>query len=112
LHITLFSFIVYSHLVHCLIYMLDLDLVVVARHYTTHASKKINVYLSFLLQSYSFSITTVNGFETFLVSLNARSSHERSTGVDFVLSCVDNYGARMVVNQVICQYKEINYCIF
>nr|CAB3446665.1 unnamed protein product [Digitaria exilis] len=50
-------------------------------------------------QSYSLNITTVKGFETFLASLKARSSHGRSTGVDLVLSCVDNYEARMVVNQ-------------
>ncbi|KAL6899092.1 hypothetical protein ACP4OV_005750 [Aristida adscensionis] len=52
-----------------------------------------------VLESYSLNITTVMGFETFLASLKARSSHGRSTGVDLVLSCVDNYEARMVVNQ-------------
>lgn len=52
-----------------------------------------------VLESYSLNITTVKGFETFLASLKAQSSHERSTGVDLVLSCVDNYEARMVVNQ-------------
>ncbi|KAF8686230.1 hypothetical protein HU200_043612 [Digitaria exilis] len=52
-----------------------------------------------VLESYSLNITTVKGFETFLASLKARSSHGRSTGVDLVLSCVDNYEARMVVNQ-------------
>uniref|UniRef100_A0A0E0K056 Ubiquitin-like modifier-activating enzyme 5 n=1 Tax=Oryza punctata TaxID=4537 RepID=A0A0E0K056_ORYPU len=51
------------------------------------------------LESYSLNITTVNGFETFLGSLKARSSDGRNTGVDLVLSCVDNYEARMVVNQ-------------
>jgi ubiquitin-like modifier-activating enzyme 5 len=52
------------------------------------------------LESYSLNITTVKGFETFLGSLKARSSDGRNTGVDLVLSCVDNYEARMVVNQV------------
>ncbi|XP_051208721.1 ubiquitin-like modifier-activating enzyme 5 [Lolium perenne] len=59
-----------------------------------------------VLESYSLNITTVKGFETFLGSLKARSSHGRSTGVDLVLSCVDNYEARMVVNQAcneLCQ---------
>ncbi|EEE57054.1 hypothetical protein OsJ_06853 [Oryza sativa Japonica Group] len=51
------------------------------------------------LESYSLNITTVKGFETFLGSLKARSSDGRNTGVDLVLSCVDNYEARMVVNQ-------------
>lgn len=70
--------------------------------------KKTGIDVSFVLQSYSLNITTVNGFETFLASLKARSTHERSTGVDLVLSCVDNYEARMVVNQVICQRININ----
>ncbi|XP_066327571.1 ubiquitin-like modifier-activating enzyme 5 isoform X1 [Miscanthus floridulus] len=52
-----------------------------------------------VLESYSLNITTVKGFETFLASLKAWSSDECSTGVDLVLSCVDNYEARMVVNQ-------------
>uniref|UniRef100_A0A0D9VG94 Ubiquitin-like modifier-activating enzyme 5 n=1 Tax=Leersia perrieri TaxID=77586 RepID=A0A0D9VG94_9ORYZ len=51
------------------------------------------------LESYSLNITTVKGFETFLGSLKARSSDGHNTGVDLVLSCVDNYEARMVVNQ-------------
>lgn len=58
------------------------------------------------MQSYSLNITTVKGFDTFLASLKARSSHERSTGVDLVLSCVDNYEARMVVNQVILPHTS------
>uniref|UniRef100_A0A0D9VG95 Ubiquitin-like modifier-activating enzyme 5 n=1 Tax=Leersia perrieri TaxID=77586 RepID=A0A0D9VG95_9ORYZ len=53
------------------------------------------------LESYSLNITTVKGFETFLGSLKARSSDGHNTGVDLVLSCVDNYEARMVVNQVV-----------
>lgn len=61
---------------------------------------KPTLYLFFFLQSYSLNITTVKGFETFLGSLKARSSDGRNTGVDLVLSCVDNYEARMVVNQV------------
>lgn len=71
-------------------------------HCIPYTYKKTDSNFSFLLQSYSLNITTVKGFETFLASLKAQSSHERSTGVDLVLSCVDNYEARMVVNQVIC----------
>lgn len=57
----------------------------------------------FLLQSYTLNITTVGGFETFVSSLENKSfcpSKEGLTGVDLVLSCVDNYEARMAVNQV------------
>lgn len=53
-------------------------------------------------QSYSMNITTVNGFETFTKSLTCQNTHSSKhfIGVDLVLSCVDNYEARMVVNQV------------
>ncbi|KAJ3697290.1 hypothetical protein LUZ61_000995 [Rhynchospora tenuis] len=44
-----------------------------------------------VLESYSLNITTVKGFDVFINSLKS--------GVDLVLSCVDNYEARMVVNQ-------------
>ncbi|KAM0903682.1 hypothetical protein ACQ4PT_018509 [Festuca glaucescens] len=59
-----------------------------------------------VLESYSLNITTVKGFETFLGSLKARSSHGRSIGVDLVLSCVDNYEARMVVNQACNEFHQ------
>ncbi|XP_003575005.1 ubiquitin-like modifier-activating enzyme 5 [Brachypodium distachyon] len=59
-----------------------------------------------VLESYSLNITTVKGFEVFLGSLTARSSHGRSTGVDLVLSCVDNYEARMVVNQACNELRQ------
>ncbi|KAK1259720.1 Ubiquitin-like modifier-activating enzyme 5 [Acorus gramineus] len=52
-------------------------------------------------QSYSLNSTTVKGFEVFMEGLtnkNFRSS-ENGSGVDLVLSCVDNYEAHMVVNQ-------------
>lgn len=48
--------------------------------------------ITFSLQSYSMNITTVKGFDVFINSLKS--------GVDLVLSCVDNYEARMVINQV------------
>ncbi|XP_068655665.1 ubiquitin-like modifier-activating enzyme 5 [Aristolochia californica] len=54
-----------------------------------------------VLESYTLNITTLKGFETFTESLkNKRFSTSRhGTGVDIVLSCVDNYEARMAVNQ-------------
>ncbi|XP_031476512.1 ubiquitin-like modifier-activating enzyme 5 [Nymphaea colorata] len=54
-----------------------------------------------VLESYTFNITTVKGFETFMTSLTSGhiGSNKHFTGVDLVLSCVDNYEARMVVNQ-------------
>lgn len=56
------------------------------------------------LESYTINITTVDGFKTFVESLTRDNKRKRNTGgsksgVDLVLSCVDNYEARMVVNQ-------------
>ncbi|GLU18532.1 hypothetical protein SLE2022_348280 [Rubroshorea leprosula] len=54
-----------------------------------------------VLESYTLNITTVQGFETFMSSLKNKSFRpsKEGSGVDLVLSCVDNYEARMVVNQ-------------
>lgn len=54
-----------------------------------------------VLESYTLNITTVQGFETFMLSLKNKTfcPNKQGTGVDLVLSCVDNYEARMVVNQ-------------
>ncbi|KAL8140124.1 hypothetical protein V2J09_006145 [Rumex salicifolius] len=51
--------------------------------------------------SYTLNITTVQGFETFMSSLKNKifRPDKEGSGVDLVLSCVDNYEARMVVNQ-------------
>ncbi|XP_009616972.1 ubiquitin-like modifier-activating enzyme 5 [Nicotiana tomentosiformis] len=54
-----------------------------------------------VLESYTLNITTVEGFDTFMSSLTNKSFRptKSGSGVDLVLSCVDNYEARMVVNQ-------------
>ncbi|XWS51414.1 hypothetical protein CRYUN_Cryun12cG0174200 [Craigia yunnanensis] len=54
-----------------------------------------------VLESYTLNITTVQGFETFMSSLKNKMFRpsKDGSGVDLVLSCVDNYEARMVVNQ-------------
>ncbi|GAB2213411.1 hypothetical protein Droror1_Dr00021453 [Drosera rotundifolia] len=54
-----------------------------------------------VLESYTLNITTLQGFETFMSSLKNKkfSPEKEGSGVDLVLSCVDNYEARMVVNQ-------------
>ncbi|KAL6175043.1 hypothetical protein ACLB2K_051686 [Fragaria x ananassa] len=54
-----------------------------------------------VLESYTLNITTVQGFETFTSSLKDKSfrPNKEGSGVDLVLSCVDNYEARMAVNQ-------------
>jgi len=63
-----------------------------------------------LLESYTLNITTVKGFEKFMESLTNQvieSTRGRQTGVDLVLSCVDNYEARMVVNQACNELNQI-----
>ncbi|KAJ4825132.1 hypothetical protein Tsubulata_041338 [Turnera subulata] len=54
-----------------------------------------------VLESYTLNITTVQGFDTFMSSLRNKTFRpgKEGTGVDLVLSCVDNYEARMAVNQ-------------
>ncbi|KAH9626328.1 hypothetical protein KSS87_000560 [Heliosperma pusillum] len=54
-----------------------------------------------VLESYTMNITTVEGFEIFMSSLKNKKfcPAKEGSGVDLVLSCVDNYEARMVVNQ-------------
>lgn len=55
-----------------------------------------------ILESYTINITTMDGFSKFMQSLTRQvmsSTQGRAAGVDLVLSCVDNYEARMVVNQ-------------
>ncbi|XP_078156402.1 NAD(P)-binding Rossmann-fold superfamily protein [Carex rostrata] len=51
-----------------------------------------------VLESYSMNITTVKGFDVFINSLKS--------GVDLVLSCVDNYEARMVINQACNELRQ------
>ncbi|KAF6150088.1 hypothetical protein GIB67_002870 [Kingdonia uniflora] len=54
-----------------------------------------------VLESFTLNITTMKGFEIFMESLKDQTFRpsENGCGVDLVLSCVDNYEARMVVNQ-------------
>lgn len=55
-----------------------------------------------ILESYTINITTMDGFKNFMQSLMRQimsGTKGQSSGVDLVLSCVDNYEARMVVNQ-------------
>lgn len=63
-----------------------------------------------LIESYTLNITTVKGFEKFMETLTNQvieSTRGRQSGVDLVLSCVDNYEARMVVNQACNELNQI-----
>lgn len=48
------------------------------------------------LESYHMNITTLKGYESFKQSL----TQQGQSRVDLVLSCVDNYEARMTINEV------------
>ena len=50
------------------------------------------------LEPYTMNITTLKGFDAFKASLTDPASG--SSRVDLVLSCVDNYEARITINQV------------
>ena len=60
----------------------------------------------------------MQGFETFMSSLRNKSFSptKEGSGVDLVLSCVDNYEARMAVNQAsfssIDIYMNKQDCVF
>ena len=60
-----------------------------------------------LFETYSYNITTVDNFDDFV----KRISHGSVCGtksVDLVLSCVDNFEARMTVNQA-CNELNISW---
>ncbi|KAJ7552381.1 hypothetical protein O6H91_06G053100 [Diphasiastrum complanatum] len=55
-----------------------------------------------VLEGYKLNVSTVDGFEKFMEALSKDfkgMQRESKSRVDLVLSCVDNYEARMVVNQ-------------
>eukprot|EP00249_Psilotum_nudum_P016548 c25878_g1_i2 orf=619-1788(-) len=60
-----------------------------------------NINPDVVLESYTINITTIEGFEKFMRSLvhQVEESEAKISSVDLVLCCVDNYEARMVVNQ-------------
>lgn len=56
------------------------------------------------LESYTMNITTIEGFEAFKSSICGKDGKSR---VDMVLSCVDNYEARMTINQVCLELDQM-----
>ncbi len=54
------------------------------------------------LESHTLNITTLMGFDKFKRILSDEAGNSR---VDLVLSCVDNYEARMTINQVILHLR-------
>ncbi|CAN0905963.1 Ubiquitin-like modifier-activating enzyme 5 [Linum grandiflorum] len=62
-----------------------------------------------VLESFTLNITTVQGFDTFMASLRNKTflQNKEGNGVDLVLSCVDNYEARMAVNQACNELNQV-----
>eukprot|EP00210_Caulerpa_lentillifera_P004211 g4016.t1 len=56
------------------------------------------------IHSFTMNITTVDGFESFKKSLTESRGLD---GVDLILSCVDNYEARMTINQVCLELEQV-----
>ena len=56
------------------------------------------------LESYTMNITTIEGFDAFKSSICDPQGKSR---VDMVLSCVDNYEARMTINQASIQERDL-----
>ena len=50
------------------------------------------------IESYTMNITTVSGFDEFKSSVTDPDTG--NSRVDLILSCVDNYEARITINQV------------
>jgi hypothetical protein len=51
------------------------------------------------IEAYTMNITTVAGFDAFKASVTQPGRPDASR-VDLILSCVDNYEARITINQV------------
>lgn len=65
------------------------------------------------IEAFHMNVTTIDGYEAFLASLGSRNSEVDDCGdtrelkqVDLVLSCVDNYEARIVVNRACLELNQ------
>eukprot|EP01026_Neomeris_dumetosa_P002642 TRINITY_DN10714_c0_g1_i2.p1 TRINITY_DN10714_c0_g1~~TRINITY_DN10714_c0_g1_i2.p1 ORF type:complete len:456 (-),score=89.57 TRINITY_DN10714_c0_g1_i2:185-1552(-) len=56
------------------------------------------------MESFTMNITTVEGFTKFKDSI---CNQDGTSRVDLVLSCVDNYEARITINQVCLELKQV-----
>eukprot|EP00951_Prasinocladus_malaysianus_P049295 scaffold668106_cov141-Prasinocladus_malaysianus.AAC.2 len=55
------------------------------------------------LESYTMNITTMDGYSQFMRTLTSENGASR---VDLILSCVDNYEARMTINQAALDLQQ------
>lgn len=64
----------------------------VRMNFTGHINPDVSI------ESFTMNITTVKGFDEFKASVTDPSTG--ASRVDLILSCVDNYEARITINQV------------
>ena len=72
----------------------------------TNAAKQTleNINPDVVFEAYNYDITTSENFEHFLGRISKGGLG--STSVDLVLSCVDNYAARISINQACCELNQ------
>lgn len=68
------------------------------------AETLLNINPDVALEPYTMNITTLQGFEAFKSSLTDPTTG--ASRVDLVLSCVDNYEARMTINEVCLELQQ------
>lgn len=59
------------------------------------------------IEPFTMNITTLEGFDAFKRSICKEGGESVESRVDLVLSCVDNYEARMTINQVCLELGQI-----
>lgn len=68
--------------------------------YSTHLPPpKGGINPDVAIEAFTMNITTVDGFDAFKASVT-RPGQPDVSRVDLILSCVDNYEARITINQV------------
>jgi len=60
-----------------------------------------------LIETYSYNITSMDHFDDFLKRISTGGVKSTQQPVDLVLSCVDNFEARMAVNQACNELNQI-----
>jgi ubiquitin-like modifier-activating enzyme 5 len=75
--------------------------------YKVEAAKETleNINPDVIFEPYNFNITTVENFEKFL-DVISKGNKDQSGPVDLVLGCVDNFEARIAINQA-CLEKNL-----
>lgn len=60
------------------------------------------------IETHNYNITTVENFDNFMRTISTGSLAQPGTAVDLILSCVDNFEARMAINAA-CNELALNW---